>query len=278
MGFGCLSTQKRGKRMLQINELRVEFNQDKKRVEAVKGISFELPHGCSLGVVGESGSGKSVTAYSIMGLLPDTASVTGEIIWNGKNLLDFSPKEWFSIRGKEIGLIFQNPQAALNPVFTIANQMIETIQLHQQVSKQEARNIAIELLKKVTITNAEQRIDDYPHQFSLGMCQRIMIALTVAMKPKLLIADEPTASLDVTSQKQILTLLGDLRRDFEMDLLIISHDLALISEHCDYVVVLYLGEVVEHGKTADIFQNPQHAYTKKLIEAIPKVSFRLGLS
>ena len=259
--------------MLDIKTLNLDFIVDNERHSVLKNLSLTVPSGATLGIVGESGSGKSVTAYSVMGLLPKTAEVSGDILWKGQNLLDYTEEQWASIRGSEIGLIFQNPQAALNPVFTVANQMIETIMLHQHLSKEQARATAIELLEKVNITNAADRIDDYPHQFSIGMCQRIMIAMTVSMRPKLLIADEPTASLDVTSQQQILRLLTEVKSAYDMDLIIISHDMAVIAEHCDYVAVLYLGEVVESGKTDSIFKNPKHAYTKKLIDAIPKISF-----
>jgi len=220
--------------------------------------------------VGESGSGKSVTAYSILGLLPSTGRVSGgEISWNGKSLLEMPEKELRQIRGSEIGLIFQNPLAALNPVFTIGNQLIETLCIHRSCSKDEARVRALDLLKKVNIPDPESRIDDYPHQFSLGMCQRIMIALVLAMKPKLLIADEPTASLDVTIQAQLLTLLNQLKDDENMSMLIISHDLGVVAQNCDEILVYYLGKIVEKGTPEQIFLNPQHPYTQALIAAIP---------
>ena len=174
---------------------------------------------------------------------------------------------------KRIGYIFQNPLAALNPVFTIANQMIETIQLHHLMSKEAARNYAIELLQKVKIVDPEKRIDDYPHQFSIGMCQRIMIAMTLSMKPDILIADEPTASLDVTTQKEILELMDELKKEYNMAMIFISHDLAVVAERCDHVAVMYLGNIVEQGSPQKIFTTPDNDYTKLLINAIPRISF-----
>ena len=254
---------------LKVNNLHVSFPAGNNLVRAVDDVSFEIPHKTVVGLVGESGSGKSITAVSLLNLLPPKAQISGEILWKGKNILEMSGSEIRHLRGTEIGLIFQNPLAALNPVFTIGNQLIETILLHRKVTKKEAREIAIDLIKKVQIPDAELRLDQYPHEFSLGMCQRIMIALTIAMRPKLLIADEPTASLDVTVQAQILELLHQLKDEFDMSVLLISHDLGVIAQNCDEMLVMYLGKIIEKGKPADLFQNPLHPYTQALIAAIP---------
>ena len=259
--------------MLTVGNLDVTFKVDNNTVHAVKGVSYDINPGESLGIVGESGSGKSVSALAIMGLLPPTATVKGDIIFKRQHLTQLSDADYRLVRGSQIGYIFQNPLAALNPVFTIANQMVETIQLHHDNTKEEAREMAIDLLHKVKIVDPHKRIDDYPHQFSLGMCQRIMIAITLSMKPDLLIADEPTASLDVTTQKEILELMDELKSEYKMAMIFISHDLAVVAERCDRVGVMYLGEMVEIGQPKQIFSDPKEAYTKRLINAIPKVSF-----
>ena len=254
--------------MLTISHLKTRFKVGDQTVTAVDDISFEIPKNKMVGLVGESGSGKSVTALSILQLLPDNADVQAEAItWEGKSITD--PRAVKAIRGSDIGLIFQNPLAALNPVFTIGNQLIETLCLHRNVSKKEAENIAVSLLNKVNIPDAKMRLADYPHQFSLGMCQRVMIAITLAMQPKLLIADEPTASLDVTIQAQILALINELKEDLGMSILMISHDLGVIAQYCDEIMVMYLGKIVEKGNPKDIFLNPKHPYTQALIAAIP---------
>ena len=259
--------------MLTVRNLHVTFKVDTNTVDAVKGVSYDVSPGESLGIVGESGSGKSVSALAIMGLLPPTATVNGDIIYKGQHLTQLSDTDYRHIRGSQIGYIFQNPLSALNPVFTIANQMIETIQLHHSNTKEEAREMAIDLLNKVKIVDPQKRIDDYPHQFSLGMCQRIMIAITLSMKPDLLIADEPTASLDVTTQKEILELMDELKSEYKMAMIFISHDLAVVAERCDRVGVMYLGEMLELGKPDQIFSAPKEDYTKRLINAIPKIPF-----
>ncbi|MEK9726891.1 MAG: ABC transporter ATP-binding protein [Candidatus Margulisiibacteriota bacterium] len=259
--------------MLSVHNLSVTFQIDQKEINAVKGISYQVNQGESLGIVGESGSGKSVSSLAIMGLLPPTASISGDIQFNQTSLFHLNSNEYRQIRGSRIGYIFQNPLAALNPVFSIGNQMVETIQLHHNISKESARRQAIDLLDKVKIINPHKRIDDYPHQFSLGMCQRIMIAMTLSMKPDLLIADEPTASLDVTTQKEILELIDDLKEEYNMAMIFISHDLAVVAERCDRVAVMYLGEIVEIGNPRQIFTSPKDPYTKRLINAIPKIAF-----
>lgn len=259
--------------MLEIKNLNVDFYVKDNVINAVKGIDFSVKNSQTVGIVGESGSGKSVTALSIMGLLPATAKVSGQVIFNDTDLINLNNDQMRVYRGSKIGYIFQNPLSALNPVFSIANQMVETILLHQSVTKQEARKIAIELLDRVKIVDPHIRIDDYPHQFSLGMCQRIMIAMTLSMKPDLLIADEPTASLDVTTQKEILELMDELKESYKMAMIFISHDLGVVLERCDYVHVMYLGKIVESGNPRDLFKNPQDDYTKKLLNAIPKIHF-----
>ncbi len=256
--------------LLTINDLSTQFSVGDQTVKAVDGISFTIQKNQTVGIVGESGSGKSVTALSIMGLLPNNGSITtGEILYNGQNLVNMSEKNYRQIRGSEIGLIFQNPMAALNPVFTIGNQLIETIQLHTQKNKSKARDMAIQLLISVGIPDPDTRLTQYPHEFSMGMCQRVMIALTLAMSPQLLIADEPTASLDVTIQAQILNLLATIKKDRGMSMLIISHDLGVMAQHCDIILVMYLGKIVESGTPTDIFKYPKHPYTHALISSIP---------
>lgn len=255
--------------MLEITDLKTVFNLEHHSVSAVDGVSMQVGPGKMVGLVGESGSGKSVSALSVMQLLPKNAVTSGSVRWNDRELLDLSKREMTGIRGSEIGLIFQNPLAALNPVFSIGNQMIETIRLHQGVDQAAALELAVSLLEQVNIPDARTRLDDYPHQFSMGMCQRIMIALTLAMTPKLIIADEPTASLDVTVQAQIMGLLKALQTEMGLSVLMISHDLGLISQHCDHIYIMYLGAIVEEGSPREIFKDPKHPYTKALISAIP---------
>lgn len=255
--------------MLEVKELSVQFSHHTHIIKAVDGVSFNIAPKTIVGLVGESGSGKSMTAASLLNLLPANARTTGQVVWQGQNVLTMSSSELRHLRGGQIGLIFQNPLAALNPVFTIGNQLIETICLHHAVTKKEAQDMAIDLITKVQIPDAALRLNQYPHEFSLGMCQRLMIALTLAMRPKLLIADEPTASLDVTVQAQILELLHQLKEEFEMSILLISHDLGVIAQNCDEILVMYLGKIIEKGHPHDIFQNPLHPYTQALIAAIP---------
>lgn len=256
--------------LLEVQNLSVIFQVDQHQVTAVNDISFQIQPQTMVGLVGESGSGKSVTALAILDLLAKNGRIkSGAVYWKGKNLRQISAKGMSQVRGKEIGLILQNPQAALNPVYTIGNQMIETIRLHQKVSTAEAKQIAIDLLQKVRIPDAETRLNDYPHHFSMGMCQRIMIALTLAMKPQLIIADEPTASLDVTIQTQVMALLNELKQELGISILLISHDLGVIAQHCDQVMIMYLGNVVEIGSPHSIFKAPLHPYTQALISSIP---------
>lgn len=254
--------------MLNVENLSIAFESSQGKLQAVDDISFCVNNQEILGLVGESGSGKSVTALSILNLLSKDAILSAKTLsFRDKNILD--PTQIKKIRGRDIGLIFQNPLAALNPVYTIGNQLIETIQLHQGLQHQDAKKTAIDLLEKVKIPDPEKRLESYPHHFSLGMCQRVMIAITLAMKPSLLIADEITASLDVTIQAQILALLNELKTEFKMSILMISHDLGVIAQHCDRIMVMYLGKIVEEGRPHDIFKNPQHPYTQALIASIP---------
>lgn len=255
--------------MLTVQNLSTEFTTDEGSLRAVDGISLAVNTGEFVGIVGESGSGKSVSAHSIMGLLPKTATCKGSVKWADRELIGSSEPQWREIRGKEIGLIFQNAQAALNPVFTIGSQMIETIVLHHGGTKEVARERAIELLRQVNLTDPKARMDQYPHECSLGMCQRIMIAITLAMEPRLLIADEPTASLDVTVQAQIMRLIKALQTRLGMGVLMISHDLGLVAQTCDRVYIMYLGKIVESGTPEQLFRSPKHPYTQALIAAIP---------
>ncbi len=257
--------------MLTVENLTIKIPQGSNTVLAVDNVSFSIEHNKTVGLVGESGSGKSITALSLIKLTPAHASLTGKVMWDNQNVLEMNHHQLQTLRGHEIGLIFQNPLASLNPVFTIGQHMIETITLHQKKSKKEAYDIAIDLLKKVRIPDPEKRMKNYPHEFSLGMCQRVMIALTLSMQPKLLIADEPTASLDVTVQAQILDLLEELKETFKMSILLISHDMGVISQNCDEVLVMYVGKIVERGTPSQIFYSPQHPYSQALIEAIPQI-------
>jgi peptide/nickel transport system ATP-binding protein len=259
--------------MLEVRNLKTTFQVNDHTVTAVDNVSFTVDKNQFVGVVGESGSGKSVTMLSLMDLLPHNGKIEqGQAIWKGQDLLALSTQERRQYMAKEnakMGLIFQNPMAALNPVFTIGNQMIETIQIHQKVDKSEAKSIAIELLRQVNIPDPEKRINTYSHELSLGMCQRVMVALTLAIQPALLIADEPTASLDVTIQAQMIDLIQSIRQSHQMSILMISHDLGLVAQHCDYIYVMYLGRIVESGTPEALFLSPKHPYTQALISSIP---------
>ena len=256
--------------MLIVDELDVFFEFENRKIHVLDSISFNIQPKTFVGLVGESGSGKSVTALSILNLLGPTANRSvNTIFWNNRDISAYSEKEMITLRGREIGLIFQNPLASLNPVFTIEQQFVETICLHKRCSREEARLVAIQALKDVSIADPERRLSHYPHQFSLGMCQRIMIALTLVMEPKLIIADEPTASLDVTVQAQIMDLIQLKRQQHGMSVLFISHDLGVVAQHCDVIMVMYLGQIVEIGTAVEIFKSPKHPYTQALISSIP---------
>lgn len=260
-------------RLLEVRNLKTYFETEDGTVPAVDGVDFSIDKGTTLGIVGESGCGKSVTSLSIMGLIPNPPGkiVGGEILFEGEDLLKKSEAEMRRIRGNEISMIFQEPMTSLNPVFTIGNQIMESIMLHQGLSKADARNKAIEMLRLVGIPSPEKRVDEYPHQLSGGMRQRVMIAMALSCNPKLLIADEPTTALDVTIQAQILDLMRKLRDDLGTAIMLITHDLGVVAELCEQVVVMYAGKIVERGDVGTIFANPTHPYTLGLLGSIPKL-------
>jgi len=260
-------------RLLDVKQLKTWFQTEKGSVAAVDGVSFHVHAGEFVGIVGESGCGKSVTTQSVMRLLDEKRKVhyEGEVVYRGENLLKLPPSRMRAIRGNEISMIFQDPMSSLNPVFTIGKQIIETIRLHERVSRKEAKARAIELLRLTGIPAPEQRLNEYPHQLSGGMRQRVMIAIALACRPSLLIADEPTTALDVTIQAQILDLLGDLNKQYQMSVILITHDLGVVAEVCKRVMVMYLGQVVEEAPVAELFANPQHPYTKSLMKAVPSL-------
>lgn len=258
--------------ILEVKNLKTGFKTDDGEFLAVDDVSFKLEKGKTLGIVGESGCGKSVTSLSIMRLIPTPPGriVGGEITFNGQNLLKFSEDEMRKIRGNEIAMIFQEPMTSLNPVFTIGNQIAEAIALHQKgLSKAEIRQKTIDMLRLVNIPEADKRVDDYPHQLSGGMRQRVMIAMALSCNPQLLIADEPTTALDVTIQAQILDLVRKLQRELGASMILITHDLGVVAETCDDVAVMYAGKIVEYGSAEDIFYRPKHQYTKGLLDSIP---------
>lgn len=260
--------------ILKVEDLRVSFQSKDQEFEAVRGVSFEVRKGETLGIVGESGSGKSVTARSIMRLLPSPPSFmkSGEITFLGENLAHKTEKEMESIRGRDISMIFQDPMTSLNPTIRIGKQIAESLIKHQQLSKAEAKKQAIDILKLVGIRDSETRYNQFPHEFSGGMRQRVMIAIALACRPTLLIADEPTTALDVTIQAQILNVMKDMQQKFETSIILITHDLGVVAGMCDRVVVMKGGEVVETGITEEIFENPKHPYTKKLLNALPRLN------
>ena len=258
-------------RILQVKNLSTSFFTDAGEVKAVNGIAFELEKGKVLGIVGESGSGKSVTAYSIMQILSFPGRVTGgEIIFKDTDLLKLSDKKMREYRGESISIIFQDPMTSLNPVYTIGNQLDEAIRLHTDRKGQEIRDRSIELLSLVGINDPGRRVRQYPHELSGGMRQRVMIAMALACEPDILIADEPTTALDVTIQAQILELIKELQDQLGMAVIMITHDLGVIADMCDEIIVMYAGSICERGTTDDIFYAPKHEYTKNLLRSIPK--------
>jgi peptide/nickel transport system ATP-binding protein len=258
--------------LLEVNDLKTHFKTDDGVVRAVDGVSFSVEKGQTLGIVGESGSGKSVTCLTIMGLNPTrTATSSGTALWKGEDLLTASSKRLREIRGNEIAMIFQDPMTSLNPVLKIGDQLAEAMRLHEDVSKQESRARALELLLAVGIPRPERRLDDYPHQFSGGMRQRVMIAMSLMNNPDLLIADEPTTALDVTTQAQILALIEKLQEEFGSAVIMITHDLGVVAEIADEVVVMYAAEVAEKGTVGQIFKQPQHPYTWGLMGSLPRL-------
>jgi oligopeptide/dipeptide ABC transporter ATP-binding protein len=259
-------------RLLDVKNLKVQFATEDGIVQAVDDISFELDRGKVLGIVGESGSGKSVTSMTLMGLTRGVnARFGGEVLYKGTDLLKVSDRDMQNFRGNELGMIFQDPMTSLNPVYRIGDQIIEAIQAHEKVGKRAARARTVELLRQVGIPNPETRVDDYPHQFSGGMRQRAMIAIALSCNPAVLIADEPTTALDVTIQAQIVELIGRLKDDFDSAVIFITHDLGVIAEIADEIIVMYAGRVVERGTKRDIFYDPQHPYTWGLLGSIPRL-------
>ena len=258
--------------MLEVNDLRTSFFTPAGEVKAVNGVSFNLDHGKVLGIVGESGSGKSVTAYSIMQILEKSGQIVGgSIKFNGQELVGIGEKGMKSIRGNKISIIFQDPMTSLNPTYTIGRQLMEAIMLHTPRNRKQAKERAIEMLRLVNINEPEKRMNQYPFEFSGGMRQRIMIAMALACEPDILIADEPTTALDVTIQAQILELMQSLQKEMGMAIIMITHDLGVVAQMCDEVIVMYAGSICEQGTADEIFYNPKHEYTKGLMRSIPTV-------
>lgn len=262
--------------LLQINHLKTHFYTDEGPVRAVDDVSITVPKGQTVCIVGESGCGKSVTAMSIMGLIeePGGKVVNGEINFIGQNLLKMDKNEFRTIRGNDITMIFQEPMSSLNPVMKIGEQIMEPLIIHKRMKKEAAKKRAIELLKEVGISRSEQIADSYPHELSGGMLQRVMIAIAISCNPKLLIADEPTTALDVTIQAQILEMLRKIKEDSNMSILMITHDLGVVAEMADYVVVMYSGKVVEEGEVVELFRSPKHPYTQGLLKSKPIINQR----
>ncbi|MDD5072438.1 MAG: ABC transporter ATP-binding protein [Candidatus Omnitrophica bacterium] len=261
--------------LLEIKNLYVNFRQGGKTIEAVRGADLKVYEGEILGLVGESGSGKSVTALSVTRLLPESAEIKkGEILFDGREIFKLSEEQLRIIRGAKVSYVFQDPATSLNPVFTIGDQLIETIRLHQRSKENEAFDTAVGLLKDVGMPSPKEVMFSYPHQLSGGMKQRVMIAMAISCRPKLLIADEPTTALDVTIQAQILELLEKLREDLKLTVLLITHDLSIVAQVAEKTAVMQEGKIVEYGDTDMIYKKPSHPYTKKLIDCIPKMSRR----
>jgi len=258
--------------LLEVRELTTAFPGSSGAVLAASGVSFSLAERETKGIVGESGSGKSITLRSLLGLVPEPGRVIqGEVLWNGTDLLQLSHAELRAIRGREISMIFQDPTSSLNPVFTIGEQIGEILRVKLGMARRAARGRAVELLDRVGIPAAKERVDSYPHELSGGMRQRVMIAVAIACKPQLLLADEPTTALDVTIQDQILALLAELQGEFGMAMILVSHDLGVVAENCDSVAVMYAGHVVEDAPASALFGSPRHPYTISLLKALPTI-------
>ena len=260
--------------LLSVRNLQVLFRSEAGDIAAVDDVSFDVAEGEVLGIVGESGSGKSVTALSIMGLLPRPPARIGggAVVFQGQELLSLGERALRNIRGPGIGMIFQEPMTSLNPVFTIGDQLMETVRVHERVGRSAQRERAVDMLARVGIATPERRLHDYPHQLSGGMRQRVMIAMALACSPKLLIADEPTTALDVTIQQQILELLLDLREELKMAIMIITHNMGVVAETADRVIVMYAGKIVERAPVGELFARPAHPYTRGLLESIPSLA------
>jgi peptide/nickel transport system ATP-binding protein len=259
-------------RLIEVNGLKVQFATEDGIVRAVDGVDFELSRGEVLGIVGESGSGKSVTAMTLLGLTRDrNTRFEGEVLYKGRNVLAMNEGELQEVRGNEMSMIFQDPMTSLNPVYTIGAQICEAIRIHERADKSQARRRAIDLLKQVGIPNADDRVDNYPHEFSGGMRQRAMIAMALACNPDVLIADEPTTALDVTIQAQIIELIDRLKDEFNSSVILITHDLGVVAEIAEEIIVMYAGRVVERAKTRQIFYDPQMPYTWGLLGSIPRL-------
>ena len=257
--------------ILEVRHLHTDFVTDEKTVQAVNDVSFEIKRGETFGLIGESGCGKSVTCRSLMRLLKEPGQITGgEILYKGKNVLDFNKKELQAFRGREIGMIFQDPMTTLNPVLTMETQLVESMK-DEHMTKKQKKEYAEELFRLVGIPSPKERLKCYAHQFSGGMRQRVMIAMALACEPKLLIADEPTTALDVTIQAQILELMMELKGRLGMAIIMITHDLGVVASMCERIAVMYAGKIVEYGTTEDIFYHPKHEYTKGLIRSIPRI-------
>lgn len=262
--------------LLEVRDLRVSFFTPRGEVRAVDGVSFTIDEGETFGLVGESGCGKSVTALSLLRLLDGNGRIVGgDIVFAGRRLLALSEEEMRSLRGDQIAMVFQEPMTSLNPVFTVGYQIGEVLEVHRGMSRKQARAEAIELLRLVEIPEPERRVDAYPHQLSGGMRQRVMIAMALACRPRLLIADEPTTALDVTIQAQILDLLAHLQQQFGMAVLFVTHDLGIVAERARRVAVMYAGRIVEEAETATLFRNPLHPYTRGLLRSIPRLGMRV---
>ncbi|MDQ0508266.1 oligopeptide transport system ATP-binding protein [Peptoniphilus ivorii] len=260
--------------ILEIQELSVSFATFFGEVEAVRDVSFNVERGKTLAIVGESGCGKSVTANSIMRLLPQPPALykSGKVLFNGEDLLQKTEEEMTGVRGNQISMVFQDPMTSLNPTMKVGDQIVEGVKRHKNISKEEGRELAIDMLKKVSVPNPEKRVDQYPHEFSGGMRQRVMIAIAMASRPQLLIADEPTTALDVTVQAQILKLMKKLKDDMDTSIIMITHDLGVVADMADDVIVMYAGQVIERGNVDEIFQAPQHPYTVRLLGAVPQLT------
>ncbi|MCK4378354.1 MAG: ABC transporter ATP-binding protein, partial [Deltaproteobacteria bacterium] len=259
--------------LLQVDDLKVSFQTMQGLITAVDGVSFTVARGANLGIVGESGCGKSVTALSLMGLIssPPGSVEAKTLNFDGRDLQQLTAEEYRKIRGKEMGMVFQEPMTSLNPVFTIGNQVAETVLTHMKISRLRAREMTVAMLDRVGIPEPEKRINDYPHQLSGGLRQRVMIAMALICKPKLLLADEPTTALDVTIQAQVLDLMQELREDLGMSMIMITHDLGVVAEVAEQVVIMYAGMVVESATVNDIFKQPLHPYTQGLLHSIPRL-------